>query len=115
MRPIVQTIVTGSGVLTGNDPVVLDMYQNPMNVAVVARSYGNNSGTIQISYDNPFGTYSSSYSSNATWTNSGTVAPGATTILYYTGAPIRALRYAPGGVTNSGGLVLTVTQAGQMA
>lgn len=115
MRPVVQTIVTGSGVLTGNDPVVLDMYQNPMNVSVMARSYGNNSGVIQISFDDPFATYSSSYSGNANWTNSGIVSPGATTILYYTGAPIRAVRYAPGGATNSGGLVLTVTQAGQMA
>lgn len=115
MRPIIQTIVTGSGVLTGNDPVVLDMYQNPMNVSVRAQSYGNNSGTIQICYDDPFATYSSSYSGNANWTSSGTVNPGAATILYYIGAPIRALRYAPGGVTNSGGLVLTVTQAGQMA
>lgn len=115
MRPIYQTIVTGSGVLTGNDPVVLDMYQNPTAISVTAKSYGNNSGTIQISYDDPFGTYSSSYSGNATWTNSGVVNPGATTIFRYTDAPIRALRYAPGGVTNSGGLILTVIQAGQMA
>lgn len=115
MRPIVQNIVTGSGVLTGNNPVVLDMYQNPMNVSVVARSTGNNSGTIQISYDDPFAAYASSYSGNATWTNSGVVAPGATTILQYSGAPIRALRYAPGGPTNSGALVLTVIQAGLTA
>lgn len=115
MRPVIQTIVTGSGVLTGNDPVVLDMYQNPMNVSVKATSIGNNSGTIQVSYDDPFAAYAASYSGSAVWTSSGTVNPGATTILYYTGAPIRALRYAPGGVTNSGSLTLTVTQAGQMA
>ena len=115
MRPVIQTIVTGSGVLTGNEPVVLDMYQNPMNVSVVVRSYGTNSGSIQLCYDDPFATYSSSYSGNANWTASGAITPGATAIFYYSGPPIRALRYAPAGVTNSGGLVMTVTQAGQMA
>jgi hypothetical protein len=86
-----------------------------MNVSVFCRSTGTNTGTIQISFDDPFATYAASYSGNAQWTSSGVVVGGGNSIHFYTGAPIRALRYAPNGITNSGSITLTVTQAGQMA
>jgi hypothetical protein len=112
MRPIYQTILTQGGCI-GNAPVVIDSYQNPTNVTVQVDIKGTASGHLQVSYDDPFLTYSSSYS-NANWVNaSGAVtAAGAITIINFNSTHFRALRWTPH-LTTSGAVYLTIIQAGQ--
>ena len=76
-------------------PVVVDQYLNPMNI-----SYTNTgSGTVQITYSDPFGT------SALTWVTAPTTAPNAANFI---GQPIRAIRLSGG----AEGDVLTVIQTG---
>ena len=112
MRPIYQTILTQGGCV-GNAPVVIDSYQNPTNVSVQIDIRGTASGHLQVSYDDPFLTYSSSYS-NANWVNaSGAFSPaGAITIVNFQTTNFRALRWTPH-LTTSGAVYLTVIQGGQ--
>jgi hypothetical protein len=76
-------------------PVVVDQYLNPMNVSYAKTG----SGTVQITYSDPFGTAA------LTWATAPTTAPNAANFI---GQPIRAIRISGG----AEGDALTVIQTG---
>lgn len=107
MRPTSQTLsATGS-----TAPVIADYFTAPMEVTVALNftATGTPSATVEYSLDDPWASYTTSYTANAMWLTATTaLAADGRVIIQY---PVRATRVT---ATEMGGgtLVVTTLQSG---
>lgn len=108
MRPTVVSN-TATGI---SDPVVLDIYQHPFEVTTALSGTGSNINAVQVSYDDPWAVYASSYSNNATWVTLSSISSvGATGSAIVITTPTRAVRLSTPYFV-SGSASMTVIQSG---
>lgn len=104
MRPTVVTN-TATGI---SEPVILDIYQHPFEVTTAIEGTFSNISAVQISYDDPWAVYASSYSNNATWAPLSSISSvGATGSAIVITTPTRAVRLStPYFVSGSASLIV---------
>ena len=107
MRPVVVS-KTGVGFST---PVVLDQYLTPENCGLAAIVNGTATFALEISQDDPFGTYATDYNTNGNWTALTGFSPAVTVTTFSNLAyPAKAVRINI--TVGTGTVTLTVNQAG---
>ena len=116
MRPIYLTASTTDGGLTA--AAILDQYLDPTDVALAVELHGNTGGgasySVQYSMDDPYGTYTTDYNTNAVWFNHPSLVTLSTDGVSSMNIPARAVRlvtttHGTGGTATP---TLTVVQAG---
>lgn len=109
MKPVVVSISAAED----SDPVVVNNYSNPVNIGLAVTFGAGAAGTAKVQYslDDPFASYSTGYTADATWfTASGLSSVTSATYGAIT-TPIRAVKLTATSVA-SGTIYLTVVQAG---
>lgn len=110
MRPTVVTVTGSSGL---SAPVDVDIYINPLNVGLAVTATGTHSSKVEISYDDPFGSYVTSYNVDANWFDHATLTSITGNAHGSQTTPVRAVRLNKASGTPT--VTLTVVQAGVRA
>lgn len=109
MRPVVYTATeTGNGT-----PVVVDYLVAPFNVGLQVSSTATNAwdADVQITLDDPWAAYATSYSVDGTWLDHATLTSLSVNAIGAQTTPVRAVRLKVNTLTDGDTVNLTVVQA----
>jgi len=111
MRPVVYTIIGGSGTQIASPVCPIDHYVSPANIALNVVISGSITYTVQYTFDNVF---AAGYDpANGNWTNHPTLVTQTTTKDSNISYPVRGVRIiSPASPSSSGIATLTIIQGG---
>jgi hypothetical protein len=111
MRPIVYTIIGGSGTQITSPVCPIDHYVSPANIALNVVVTGTITYSVQYTFDNVF---AAGYDpANGNWTNHPTLATKTATADSNISYPVRGIRViSPASPSSSGTATLTIIQGG---
>jgi hypothetical protein len=111
MRPVVYTIIGGSGTQTASKVCPIDHYVSPANIALNVVVANTITYTVQYTFDDVF---AAGYDpANGNWTNHPTLVTQTTTKDSNISYPVRGIRIiSPASPSSSGTATLTIIQGG---
>jgi hypothetical protein len=113
MRPIVYTIIGGSGAQTVSPVYAVDHYISPANISLNVVVTGTITYTVQYTFDDVFAAGYNPNAGSANWTNHPTLAAKTATADSNISYPVRGIRViSPASPSSSGTATLTIIQGG---
>jgi hypothetical protein len=113
MRPIVYTIIGGSGTQTASSVCAVDHYISPANIALNVVVTGSITYTVQYTFDDVFAAGYNPNAAGANWTDHPTLGTQTTTGNSNISYPVRGIRIiSPASPSSSGTATLTIIQGG---
>jgi hypothetical protein len=113
MRPIVYTIIGGSGTQITSPVCPIDHYVSPANIALNVVVTGTITYTVQYTFDDVFAAGYNPNAGSANWTNHPTLVTQTTTKDSNISYPVRGIRViSPASPSSSGTATLTIIQGG---
>jgi hypothetical protein len=111
MRPVVYTLIGGSGTQTVSRVCPIDHYISPANIALNVVVAGTITYTVQYTFDDVF---APGYDpANGNWTNHPTLVTKTVTADSNISYPVRGIRViSPASPSSSGTATLTIIQGG---
>lgn len=113
MRPIVYTIIGGSGTKITSPVCPIDYYISPANIALSVVVTGTITYSVQYTFDDVFAAGYNPNAAGANWTDHPTLGTQTTTKDSNISYPVRGIRIiSPASPSSSGIATLTIIQGG---